>query len=556
MGVPVIAAAGPFEVLRSSDAATVKSTTPYDSSLANPYIDVTGSLTDGLDHYYVVRDGSGAFVDIEVDKDRTNNRVMVMFDDTVPVPDADPSLSSVSAVPSSVPADGVSVAMITITPRDADGQLLGPGLQLDVDLLSLAPGELAGPIQDMGDGTYVVSIVASQIGSGEVVVDVNGVVLDDRPVLTFQSAFADEFLVNVVGLGDQTHPSVGQATNGGSVMIFVGDDGDGDGILGRIFDPDGNPVGGEFVVNSTTTGSQQDPEVAVGADRSFVVVWESGDADGSGVYSQLYDAHGDPVGGETLVNVVEHNNQVDPDVVMADDGSYVVVWRGADSDGDGIHLRMFDAFGQAISSEFLVNTDESGDQQDPQAAMTGDGRFVVTWQSTSGGNQGIFAQLYTAAGAPFGLTIDVHLGLNGQEGIPRVDMADVGSFTLVWQGHDGGSLGILARSYDPAGLPYTPAEVPVNSYTNGVQDRPDVAMADDGRVLIVWHDHSNHEIRAQHFDTTATPVGAEFLVSDPAVNKADNPVASLAGDGSSYLILYEAEDGNGMGVFASWVPLQ
>ena len=60
---------------------------------------------------------------------------------------------------------------------------------------------------------------------------------------------------------------------------------------------------------------------------------------------------------------------------------------------------------------------------------------------------------------------------------------------------------------------------------------------------------------AQRFDSNAVPVDVEFLVSDPLASKPDAPVTSLAGDGSSYLVLYEAEDADGMGVFASWVPL-
>jgi len=438
-------------VLRSTDASTVRISTPYDNSQANPYNDATGSLTDGQTQFYMVRDAIGAFVELRVNKDLVNSRVSLTFNDTV---------------------------------------------------------------------------------------------------------FDADFPVNVTSVGDQTQPTVGQAGDGGSVMIFVGDDGDGVGILGRIFNADGSSEGPEFVINTTTTGNQDDPEVAVAPDRRFVVVWQSDDADGSGIFSQLFDANGLPVGGETRVNIDESNNQVDADVVMADDGSYVVVWRGPDFDVDGIYARMFDAFGQPVSNEFLVNTEESGDQQDPQTAMTGDGRFVVLWQTISGTAQGIFAQLYTAAGAPVGVTIDVHLGLNGQEGIPRVAMADVGSFTAVWQGDDGNGLGVVARSYDAAGLPFTPTEVVVNTTINGVQDSADVAMADDGQGLIVWTNHSAHQIRAQRFDTNAVPVGVEFLVSDPWASKPDAPVASLAGDGSSYLVLYEAEDGDGMGVFASWVPLQ
>ena len=45
-----------------------------------------------------------------------------------------------------------------------------------------------------------------------------------------------------------------------------GDDGDGDGILGRIFNADGSPAGGEFVINATVTGNQEDALLEIEGD--------------------------------------------------------------------------------------------------------------------------------------------------------------------------------------------------------------------------------------------------------------------------------------------------
>ena len=64
------------------------------------------------------------------------------------------------------------------------------------------------------------------------------------------------------------------------------------------------PLGEEFRVNSYTTETQYRPAVASHLDGSFVVVWNSRDQDGSdwGVFAQRYDADGDPLGGEFQVN--------------------------------------------------------------------------------------------------------------------------------------------------------------------------------------------------------------------------------------------------------------
>lgn len=546
--VPAFAAPGSFTILRSTAANNVNDSAAVGQATAGRFDDSSGSLRDGQSYFYVVRDWRGESVDLTVDKDRAGDRVLVFFDATAP---ADPSLSSVSVSPATVPADGASVATVSIIPRDSSGQELGPGLALTLDPSMLAPGVQFGSIQDMGDGSYVVQVVSSQIGQAVVEIEVDGVLLDDQPTLVFHTVFQETFQVNASTVGDQSQPGVGQATDGGSVMVWRGADADGDGVLARVFNADGSPAGDEFLVNTTTTGNQQSPAVAVGADRRFAVVWESADADGLGVWAQLYDALGQPVGTEVRVNVAETGDQHHPSVMMSDDGSYVVVWQGPDANADGIHARMNDALGQPLGDEFLVNTDEAGAQQNPQAAMAGNGFFVVLWQSTSG----IYAQLYNPAGTPIGTQLDVHLGLTGLEGIPQVAIANSGAFIAVWQGGDGAGVGIVAHSFDPVGLPLTPSEVVVNTSTYGRQDTPDVAMADNGLSLIVWQDHSRKEIRGQRFAASGAAVGEEFLVSAPLASQPDAPATALAGDGTSYIVLYEADDGNGRGVFASWVPL-
>ena len=45
----------------------------------------------------------------------------------------------------------------------------------------------------------------------------------------------------------------------------------------------------------------------------------------------------------------------------------------------------------------------------------------------------------------------------------------------------------------------------------------------------------------------------EFPISDDSVNP-DRPQVGLAGDGSSFIVTWQADDGDGRGVFAHWMP--
>ena len=125
-------------------------------------------------------------------------------------------------------------------------------------------------------------------------------------------------------------------------------------IYGRRFDADGNPVGGDFRVNTTTANAQGQVAAAI-RDGVAAVVW-AGDAapgDELDVFSQVYDAQGDPIGGEIPVNTTTSGVQDQPSVRFLPEPDaqgrpqFVVAWRdvananGSGANGTGRSYRCF-----------------------------------------------------------------------------------------------------------------------------------------------------------------------------------------------------------------------
>ncbi len=114
-------------------------------------------------------------------------------------------------------------------------------------------------------------------------------------------------------------------------------------IRARRFDAMGNPIGNDFVVNTTTANAQGQPAVAVGPGGESVVAW-AGDAtvsqDELDVFAQVYDAMGNPIGGEIRVNTTTTDFQDRPDVRFLPEQDaqgrpqFAVVWRDA-TNADG-----------------------------------------------------------------------------------------------------------------------------------------------------------------------------------------------------------------------------
>ncbi len=77
------------------------------------------------------------------------------------------------------------------------------------------------------------------------------------------------------------------------------------------------------------------------------------------------------------------------------DGDFVISWESYFQDGDylGIYAQRYSADGAPQGSEFQVNAFTTDSQEDPTVAMDSDGDFVVGWVSTQNDDD-IYARRY------------------------------------------------------------------------------------------------------------------------------------------------------------------
>ncbi|HWP41466.1 MAG TPA: hypothetical protein VNL70_11110 [Tepidisphaeraceae bacterium] len=268
-------------------------------------------------------------------------------------------------------------------------------------------------------------------------------------------------------------------------------------------------------------------------------------------------------GPTTLVNTFTANAQHSPDVAVDADGDWVVVWASylQDLSGDGIYAQRFDSSGQALGGELRVNTAVNGSQTAPAVAIDADGDFVVVWQSGPGQDSsgyGIYGQRYTAAGLAVGGEFRINSFTDGDQYAPAVAMDAAGNFVVAWTSslQDGSVAGIYAQRYDASGTPLG-SEFRVNSTTGGYQYAPSVGMDPDGSgFVIAWvsdgQDGSDAGIFAQRYDAGGVPAGEEFLVNSFTSGTQDAPSAAMDAQGNFIIVWQSAgmHDGSGYGVYA------
>ena len=305
-------------------------------------------------------------------------------------------------------------------------------------------------------------------------------------------ASGPEFIVNATTTGSQDSSSLAPLSGGGFVVAWNGDDTDQEGIFVRVFNGDGSAASGDIGVNVVTASGQFEPCVAPLATGGFVVSWFSDRQDGSGwgVYARMFAADGTPQGGEIAVNQSTLDEQYEPTVAPLANGGFVAVWTSYHQGREpNIFCRIFDGTGVAAGDEFLVNSTTFSSQVSPAVAVLQDGSFVVTWVSNGqdGALAGVFARHFSAAGTAISDEIQVNETVAGAQTLPRVIPLQDGGYAFTWtsDSQDGSSGGAFFRSFSADDIPQS-SEVRLNAFTAGNQTLTAPASAPTGNLLLLW----------------------------------------------------------------------
>ena len=375
-------------------------------------------------------------------------------------------------------------------------------------------------------------------------------------------AAGPEFQVNTYTTGAQGAPSVAMRPDGDSVVTWISlaQVGSGPAIFARRFDEFGLPIGAEFQVNTYTAGTSgyTGPKVSIDPSGNFVVVWESAsDGSNSGIAAQRFNAAGVAQGGEFQVNTYTTSDQIDPEVAVDSSGNFVVVWQSYGQDGSdrAVIGRRYDSSGTALGAEFQVNTTTTGAQYLPSVATDPSGAFVVVWSSVLSSTEvGVFGRRYDNSGNALGSEFRVDTTTANYQYPAKVGVDGAGNFIVAWPGTgDGSGSSILARRYDSSG---TAAGSPfqVNTYTTSNQYGPGLATDSAGNFVVTWssytQDGDRGGVSGQRFDSNGRRVGGEFQVNTYTTDYQWACSVAL-NDSGNFVVAWQSygQDGSDYGVF-------
>ena len=285
-------------------------------------------------------------------------------------------------------------------------------------------------------------------------------------------------------------PAVAMDADGDFVVAWQsnGQDGSGYGVYAQRFNAAGVAQGGEFRVNTYTTEQPVLPRGGDGRRRRLRrrLEQQRPGRQRYGVFARRFNAAGVAQGGEFRVNTYTTGNQYSPAVAMDADGDFVVAWQSDGQDGERLRRlrpavqrrrRRRRAASSASTPSPPATRRAPPWRWTPTATSSSPGR--ATGQDGSG--YGVFARRFNAAGVAAGQRVPrQHLHHQPTSDPPPVAMDADGDFVVAWQSsvQDGSGYGVFAPAVRRRAASAQGGEFRVNTYTT---ERPVAPRRGDGR---------------------------------------------------------------------------
>ncbi|MEM7165399.1 MAG: DUF4347 domain-containing protein, partial [Planctomycetota bacterium] len=324
-------------------------------------------------------------------------------------------------------------------------------------------------------------------------------------------------------------------------------------VEGQIYDRTGSTVGSQFTIGSLGVGAamfSSKPSSALLEDGGFVTIWRH--YDGSTFTTRTRVLNSD---GSARSSVITLGGDSRGAIAGLANGNFVVTY----GNGTALKAVVYDSTGSVVTSEFDVNTTATALPFEPSVTRSDDG-FVIAWRSDNGDGSGaaILAQRFDAAGNKVDGEVVVNQTTAGAQEWPVVTELASGAVRAAWDDPniDGNSTAIVSREFatgdatvaedadlgtfvaDALGV-LDPGSNEVHTFTLTDDASGRFAIGrDNGKITVANPSLLDYETDTSH-NVTVRVTDSTGFTYDEALSIAVTAVTEVSG------IVYEDVDGDG-----------
>ncbi len=331
-------------------------------------------------------------------------------------------------------------------------------------------------------------------------------------------------------------------------------------------------IGSDFVLNSTTTGNQEFSSQAVLADGRILVVWDSFESDAPNqdsfpiaIRGRILNSDGSISSPDFIVNTTTAGSQHGASVTALPDGNALVTWQSSipHTTESNILGHILHSDGTSDGADFVVNAINGMNEGGAGVVTLVDGNVFASWSVTYPsdpdapyGNPNpndLFVRILNENGV--GQTAD--LPLNGaqdslQDSQTVTPLHNGGAF-VAWQSFDKGvgAFEIHGRFMNADGTPHTPDfQINADNPLSGNME-PSAATLTDGRVIVTWATNKDIHtgVEGHILNADGTVSGPDFAVFSTTGGAVEPHVTALP-DGRALVLWSDFEVATGNNIYA------
>lgn len=334
----------------------------------------------------------------------------------------------------------------------------------------------------------------------------------------------NEIIVNKYTIGDQTNSRMTVLSNSNILVVWQGQSyssTEKNNIYGKILSDSGFLIIDEFVIDSSSAYTGEDPDVASNDVKNiFFVVWKSNyilnESVFEGIYGKIYSNDGTVLNSEFLINSSIDNTKQKPKICSIDSNVFIILWEAIIQEDNNLDIvgRLVNSKGQFLSDEFIINRTLPEIQDNVSCASILNKKFVVSYHSQTDIYAKIYSILDTSQVSVFKEEFVVNTFLTGDQNNPSITGLNDGRFIIAWQSYnqDGSENGIFYQVFENYGNKVD-SEGQANVFTYGDQIQPSIAQLLYGEVVISFSSVGDSDMKGVYY---------EYIVNCPEKRFADN----------------------------------
>jgi hypothetical protein len=295
-------------------------------------------------------------------------------------------------------------------------------------------------------------------------------------------------------------------------------------------------------------GNAMFPRIGMDAAGNAMVAWYVDGERTADVLARPYDAKIRSWGPVTVLEGSQEDAR-SPKVAVMPGGDAAVVWRQAKRKKYDIHVRRYDAQGEAWGDVAFVDTDERGSSEAPHIAADHAGNITVVWERYDGRKFAVYANRYDARDDRWGTALPLE-NRPGNALAPQVAVDVDGNAFAFWHQRTDLRSGIFSTWYDARTNRWgTP--IRIDGHPEGGAHYPRPAIDGVGNVHVVWNQEGDtNTVHANRHDA-ATGAWTGLTTFEPQNKRpaaSPNVAANRAGDA---VASWQQHDGKWMSIYAS-----